>query len=71
MDLITTALVAALTAGSISGLTDVTKMAITDAYQGIKALLTIKFGAKSPTTISRVISITCIDEGKWCEHRSD
>lgn len=34
MDVITTAIVAALSAGAISGLTEASKTAISDAYQG-------------------------------------
>lgn len=47
MDLVTSAIVAALSAGAVSGLTDASKMAVTDAYQTLKGLLTRKFGASS------------------------
>jgi hypothetical protein len=47
MDPITTAIVAALSAGAASGLTETSKTAITDAYHQLKELLTKKFGAKS------------------------
>ncbi len=47
MDPITSAIVAALSAGAVSGLTDASKMAVTDAYQMLKGLLTRKFGASS------------------------
>ena len=47
MDPITTAIVAALSAGTISGLTETSKTAMTDAYNAFKALLIKKFGAKS------------------------
>ncbi len=47
MDLITTAIVAALSAGAVSGLTEVSKTAITDAYHTLKGLLIQKFGASS------------------------
>lgn len=47
MDPITTAIVAALSAGAISGLTETSKTAITDAYARLKDLLTRKCGAKS------------------------
>ena len=47
MDLITSAIVAALSAGAVSGLTDASKMTVTDAYQTLKSLLTRKFGASS------------------------
>jgi hypothetical protein len=47
MDPITTAIVAALSAGAISGLTDTTKTAIIDGYNKLKTLVTKKCGAKS------------------------
>ena len=47
MDPITAALVAALSAGAISGLTEASKAAITEAYSTLKALLTKKFGGES------------------------
>ncbi len=47
MDPITTAIVAALAAGAVGGLTETSKTAITDAYNKLKDLLTKKFGAKS------------------------
>ncbi len=47
MDPITTAILAALSAGAISGLTEASKTAITDAYGQLKALLTKKFGGES------------------------
>jgi hypothetical protein len=47
MDPITTAIVAALTAGAVSGLTEASKTVITDTYQALKRLLTKKFGASS------------------------
>src|SRR5437660_6583964 len=47
MDPITTAIVAVLSAGAISGLTDTTKTAITDGYNKLKDLLTKKHGAGS------------------------
>ena len=47
MDLITSAIVAALGAGAISGLTETSKTGITDAYQALKDLLAKKFGLKS------------------------
>jgi hypothetical protein len=47
MDPITSAIVAALSAGAVSGLTEASKMAVTDAYQTLKDLLTQKFGASS------------------------
>jgi len=47
MDPITTAIVAALSAGTLSGLTEASKTATTDAYNSLKALLIKKFGAKS------------------------
>src|SRR5579883_2041040 len=47
MDPITTAIVAALSAGALSGLTDASKTAISDAYTRLKALPTKKFGPGS------------------------
>jgi hypothetical protein len=47
MDPITAAIVAAVSAGAISGLTEASKTAITDAYSKLKALLTKKFGGES------------------------
>lgn len=47
MDPITVAIVTALTAGALSGITDTTKTMISDAYRGLKALLYKKFGNES------------------------
>lgn len=47
MDPITAAIVAALSAGIMNGLAPVTKTAITDAYNELKALLAKKFGGES------------------------
>ena len=47
MDLITTAVVAALAAGTVSGITETSKTAITDGYNKLKDLLTKKHGASS------------------------
>lgn len=47
MDPITAAIVAALTAGAVSGLTETSKTAITDTYTKLKELLTTKFGKNS------------------------
>jgi hypothetical protein len=47
MDPITAAIVAAVSAGAIEGLTEVGKTALTDAYGKLKALLTKKFGKES------------------------
>ena len=46
MDPITIAIVAALTAGATSGVTEVAKDAIVDAYQTLKGLIRNKFGGK-------------------------
>lgn len=43
----TTAILAALSAGAISGVTEMSKTALTDAYQKLKSLLVTKFGAQS------------------------
>lgn len=47
MDPITAAIAAALSAGVVSGLTDTSKTAISDAYQKLKSILAEKFGSKS------------------------
>src|SRR5260370_7605736 len=47
MDPITIAIVAALTAGATSGLTEVAKTMVTDAYQGLKDMIKKKSGDKS------------------------
>jgi hypothetical protein len=47
MDPITTAIVTALSAGAISGLTDTTSTAIADGYNKLKELLTKKHGTNS------------------------
>ncbi len=47
MDPITAAIVAALSAGVLSGLTEASKTAITDGYSKLKMLLTKKFGGES------------------------
>ena len=47
MDPITAAIVAALSAGAVSGLTETSKTAITDTYSKLKDLLTNRFGARS------------------------
>src|SRR5205807_4205372 len=47
MDPITTAIVSALSAGAIGGITDTAKTAITESYNKLKGLLTKKFGASS------------------------
>jgi hypothetical protein len=47
MDPITAAIVAAVSAGAIGGLTEASKTALTDAYGKLKALLIKKFGHES------------------------
>src|SRR5258708_36315057 len=47
MDPVTTAILAALSANAIGGVTEMSKTAITDAYQKLKGLLVNKFGANS------------------------
>jgi len=47
MDPITTAIVAAISAGAASGLTQAGQTAIIDAYNGLKALLAKKLGSDS------------------------
>ena len=50
MEPITAAIIAALTAGAASGLTEAAKKAISDGYSGLKALINKKFGGKSDVT---------------------
>jgi hypothetical protein len=50
MEPITTAIIAALTAGAISGVTEAAKKAISDGYSGLKALIHKKFGSKTDVT---------------------
>src|SRR6266566_8244664 len=52
MDPITMAIVVALTAGAASGLTEVAKATITDAYQGLKNVIKKKIGDKSDVITS-------------------
>lgn len=47
MDPITTAIIATLSVGALSGLTEASKTTITDAYTRIKALFANKFGNAS------------------------
>ncbi len=47
MDPISTAIIAALSAGAASGLTEASKTAITDAYSRLKDLVARKFGSGS------------------------
>jgi hypothetical protein len=47
MDPISAAIIAALSAGAVSGLTDASKTTIADAFTQLKALLKQKFGHKS------------------------
>lgn len=44
MDPVTLAIVTAVSAGSMGGVTDVAKKAIGDSYEGLKALIKKKFG---------------------------
>ena len=46
MEPITAAIIAALTAGAASGLTEATKKAINDGYSGLKALISKKLAGK-------------------------
>jgi hypothetical protein len=50
MDPITAAIIAALTAGAASCVTEAAKKAISDGYSGLKALISKKFGGKSDVT---------------------
>ena len=47
MDPITTAIIAAIGIGAVSGATKVAEQSLVDAYNGLKLLLTRKFGQKS------------------------
>ena len=47
MDPITTTILVALVAGVAAGTTDVSKKAIVDAYDGLKAIIKKKFGAQN------------------------
>ncbi|MCB9133871.1 MAG: hypothetical protein H6636_00485 [Anaerolineales bacterium] len=47
MDPVSTAIIAAITAGATAGLTDASKEVIVDAYKALKAKLIAKFGKKS------------------------
>lgn len=47
MEPITTAVIAALTVGTASGVTETAKTAISDGYAGLKALISQKCGSKS------------------------
>lgn len=47
MDPISTAIIAALTAGVVGGVSDVGKKLIGDAYEAIKVIIKRKFGAES------------------------
>jgi hypothetical protein len=57
MDPFSAAIIAALTAGVLSGFTDTSKKLITDAYAGLKSLLIKKFGDQS----SLVQSVTNLE----------
>ena len=50
MEPITAAIIAALTAGAASGLTEAAKKAISDGYSGLKALINKKFGGNRDVT---------------------
>ena len=47
MDPITAAIIAALSAGAASGVTDVTKRAVVEGYESLKTLLKKRFGSYS------------------------
>jgi hypothetical protein len=46
-DTVTTAIVAALSAGAVTGATETAKKAIADTYEGLKSLVKKKFGGDS------------------------
>lgn len=47
MDPVSTAIIAALSAGAASGVTDAAKQAMVDAYHGLKTLISKRFGSDS------------------------
>jgi hypothetical protein len=65
MDPFSAAIIAALTAGVLSGFTDTSKKLITDAYAGLKSLLIKKFGDQS----SLVQSVTNLEAKPESPHR--
>jgi hypothetical protein len=52
MDPVTTAIIAALSAGASSATTEVAKKAISDGYEGLKGLLQKKFGGDSDVVVA-------------------
>jgi hypothetical protein len=46
-DIVSNAIVAALSAGAVAGATDTAKKAVADAYEGVKSLVKKKFGGDS------------------------
>jgi hypothetical protein len=46
-EIITNAIIAALSVGVVTGATDTAKSAISDAYEGLKALIKKKYGDQS------------------------
>jgi hypothetical protein len=50
MEPVTTAILSALAAGAAAGATETGKKLVVDAYQGIKDLLSRKFGADSSSS---------------------
>src|SRR5262249_37027825 len=49
---LTTAILSALATGAASGVTEAGKNAVIDAYSGVKALLSRKFGPKSSLVVA-------------------
>jgi hypothetical protein len=47
LDIVTNAIVVAISAGAVAGATDTAKVAMADAYQGLKSLINEKFGHDS------------------------
>lgn len=51
-DTVTNAIVAALSAGAVTGATDTAKKVIADSYEGLKSLIRKKFGGDSDAAVA-------------------
>jgi hypothetical protein len=54
MDPVTTAIVAALSAGAATGISNTAKKSITDAYEGVKRIITKRFGSETAKAIDNL-----------------